>query len=155
MVNTKNNGFEFIEFIVREDELIDFSSLAGSYAVIQCEGNYLLCYNTMRSQWEIPAGRREANETAKECAIRELYEETGQSVTDMHFKGLLKVRNVSNGNIKYNPVYFAVIDTLQPFIQNNETSCIHLWDLKEQIGYIDEVDFRLLNFLNSSRRRIS
>lgn len=125
LVNTKNNGFEFIEFIfIREDELIDFNSLAGSYAIIQSEGNYLLCYNTTRKQWEIPAGRSEANETPKECAIREFYEETGQSIADMQFKGLLKVRNISNGNIKYNPVYFAAIHTLQPFIQNNETSSI-------------------------------
>jgi len=62
--------------------------LAGSYAVIKCDDKYLLCYNTLRKQWELPAGQREKNETPKECAIRELFEETGQCVSKIDFKGL-------------------------------------------------------------------
>ena len=87
----KNNGFEFVEFIMMtEEEIFSFQPLTGSYAVIRCNEKYLLCYNIWRKQWEIPAGHREDNETPKECAIRELYEETGQIVSDMEFKGLIK-----------------------------------------------------------------
>jgi 8-oxo-dGTP diphosphatase len=77
---TENNGFN------------DYYPIAGSYAVIKSSDKYLLCYNTWRKQWELPAGKREENESPKECAIRELYEETGQSVDDLKFKGLLKVK---------------------------------------------------------------
>lgn len=145
---TKNNGFEFLDFLmVKETEIYDYHRLAGSYAVIKCDDKYLLCYNTLRKQWELPAGQREENETPKDCAIRELYEETGQSVSKLEFKGLLKVKNIISDEIKYNPVYFTILEKLQPFQKNNETSEIELWDLKQQIGYIDEVDIRIFDYI--------
>jgi 8-oxo-dGTP diphosphatase len=101
----------------------------------------------MREQWELPAGQREEGETSKACAIRELYEETGQMIDDMKFIGLLKLKNLSNGQDKYNPVYFASLDRLQPFVINNETSKIMLWDLKEAIGFVDEIDIQVLKFI--------
>lgn len=147
----KNNRFEFLDFIrVREEEIHNFKPVAGSFAVIQCSGKYLLCFNTWRNQWEIPAGKREDNETSKECAIRELYEETGQSENDLEFKGLLKVRNLTNANVKYNPVYFTSVKKLNPFKQNDETSKIKLWDLNEEIGYIDEIDFKIFDYIKES-----
>lgn len=63
MIITKNNGFEFVNFlVVKENEIYDYQRLAGSYAVIKCDNKYLLCYNTLREQWEIPAGQRDKNE---------------------------------------------------------------------------------------------
>ncbi|MEK3886338.1 NUDIX hydrolase [Bacillus sp. FSL K6-3431] len=147
-MKTKNNGFAFLEFItIKEIELQNYPPLAGSYAVIKCEGKYLLCYNIFRKQWELPAGRREADESPKECAIRELSEETGQIVTDLVFKGLLNVKNTMNGNVKYNPVYFSSIDQLQPFVENEETSEIKLWNFDEELGCIDEIDVRILDYV--------
>lgn len=145
----KNNGYEFIEFVeLNEEDIPSYHPLGGSFAVLTSLGKYLLCYNTWREQWEVPAGHREINETSKECAIRELYEETGQIVKDLDFKGLVKTKNLSNGKIKYNPVYFASINKLQPFLKNPETSKIFLWDLKEKIESVDEVDFAILNTLS-------
>ncbi|WP_342598336.1 NUDIX hydrolase [Psychrobacillus sp. FSL H8-0483] len=148
MNTTKNNGFELLEFIsLKEKDIDDYQPLAGSYAVIKCKEKYLLCYNKYRKQWEVPAGQREENETPKECALRELYEETGQIVTDIEFKGLLKVKNTMNGNIKFNPVYFTTIKELQPFIENEETSDIVLWNLYDEIGNIDSVDIKIFEYV--------
>ena len=106
-----------------------------------------MCYNVWRQQWELPAGRREGEETPKECAIRELYEETGQVISELEYKGLMKSKKIINGEIKFNPVYFAEVDELQPFKENDETSEIRLWDLEEEIGDIDSVDVRILDFV--------
>lgn len=145
---TKNNGLVFLDFlVVKEIEMYEYQRLAGSYAVIKCNDKYLLCYNSLRKQWEVPAGKREENETPKECAIRELYEETGQKVSELEFKGLLKVKKLSSNEIKYNPVYYTTLERLQPFQKNDETSEILLWNLVEQIGYIDEVDSKLLDYI--------
>lgn len=145
---TKNNGRMFLDFIsISEDDMFNYFPLAGSFAVIKCEGKYLLCYNVWRKQWELPAGRREGDETPKECAIRELFEETGQMVSDLDFKGLLKFQKVNSGEVGYNPVYFTEVERLQPFIDNQETSDIRLWDLKEEIGYVDEVDIKVLQYI--------
>ncbi|WP_449540204.1 NUDIX domain-containing protein [Ferdinandcohnia sp. Marseille-Q9671] len=149
MNRSKNNGFEFLDLLtIREEEIHYYEPVAGSFAIITCSGKYLLCFNTWRQQWEIPAGKREENETPRECAIIELYEETGQEVGHMEFLGLLKVKNISNNALKYNPIYFASIESLQPFQKNHETSDIKLWDVKETIGTIDEVDFTLLTTIS-------
>jgi 8-oxo-dGTP diphosphatase len=122
MNQLKNNGFEFLEFIrLKEEELCSFAPLAG---------------------------RREGAETPKECAIRELFEETGQKLADMTFEGVLKVKNQKNGQLKFNPVYSAVTDHLQPFRENDETTEIKLWDGKEDIGWFDEVDIKILEYVS-------
>ncbi|MFC5734255.1 NUDIX hydrolase [Cytobacillus gottheilii] len=147
----KNNGFEFLDFInVKETSICQYTPLAGSFAVLKCDGKYLLGYNTLRKQWELPAGGRESNETPKECAIRELNEETGQYVTKLVFIGLIKVRKISDGHIKYNPVYFTTIENLLPFKENIETSEIKLWDLNEEIGFIDSVDKKVLDYIDKN-----
>lgn len=143
------NGNEFIECIsLDEPELINYGPVAGSYAVGRFDGKYLICFNKWRKQWEIPAGGRDDSETAKECAIRELFEETGQIVQNMDFKGLLKIRK-PDGTIKYTPIFFAELDCIVPFKANEETDRILLWNLTEVVGYIDEVDEAVLKWCKS------
>ncbi|MBM7691428.1 8-oxo-dGTP diphosphatase [Peribacillus deserti] len=77
MNTLKNDGLQFLDFLhIQEAEISKYRPLAGSFAVINSKGKFLLCYNIWRKQWELPAGRREGNETPRECAMRELYEET-------------------------------------------------------------------------------
>ncbi len=94
---TVDPSLEFIELLssVNEEDLHAYEPLAGSYAVIQVGDDILFAFNRFRKRWELPAGRREMDETPKECAIRELYEETGQSIKNLVFKGLAKIRNVN------------------------------------------------------------
>ena len=51
-------------------------------------------YVTSRLEWEIPAGRIEANETPEEAARRECIEETGCTLKDLTY---LCCQNPSNG----------------------------------------------------------
>ncbi|WP_409250848.1 NUDIX domain-containing protein [Bacillus sp. SCS-153A] len=149
----KNHGWTFLDFLsIEEKELHRFHPIAGSFAVIICEGKILLCYNSWREQWEIPAGKREQNETAAECALRELYEETGQIPAKLTFQGLMKVKK-ADGTLKYNPIFIGSLKELQTFKENEETSEIMLWDREEGIGVIDEVDYRLLQTLENQFTR--
>ena len=144
----KNNRFKFLDLIrINEEEIKKYHPIAGSFAFIKCHEKVLMVYNKWRKQWELPAGQREAAEIEKECAVRELYEETGQHLTDLEFLGLLKLKNSFKGNIKYTPVFFAAVEQLQPFIENEETTEIKLWDMNEEIGYIDEMDLEILNYI--------
>lgn len=146
------NGYEFVDFIyVTEEKLEDFGPLSGSFSVIKCEGKFLMGFNSLRRQWELPAGKREAGETPKECAIRELYEETGQSVTELILVGLVTSNHVGNGSIKRNPVYFSEVTQLKPFVENAETTKIMLWDMEEQIGKVDALDLKILECMTGRR----
>ncbi|TFB14234.1 NUDIX domain-containing protein [Filobacillus milosensis] len=148
MKTVNNFGLEFLDFIeLSEIELDSFQDLAGSFNVIKCDGKYLLCYSVFRQQWEFPAGKQEKGETARDCAKRELYEESGQIVDNLEFRGVMKVFSRSKNSIKYNPVYYAEINQLQPFVENDETSEIMLWDQTERLESVDEVDIKLLEYI--------
>ncbi|WP_054024099.1 NUDIX domain-containing protein [Bacillus sp. FJAT-28004] len=145
-ITSNKDGFELLACIaMKEDELRMDEPLAGSYAVIKCGERYLICFNKWRKQWEVPAGGREEGETPKECAMRELFEETSQIVNDLEFIGLIKVKR-PNGEIKYNPIYYANVGEIIPFEANEETEKILLWDLIDDIGYMDEVDKEVLEW---------
>ncbi|MEO4052464.1 NUDIX domain-containing protein [Solibacillus sp. CAU 1738] len=96
----------------------------------------------------ITAGKREEGETPLECALRELQEETSQKATDLTLRGLLKSINKQDGQMKYNPVFIGEVKELVPFEENEEIAAITLWDLKTDIGRIDELDFRLFSFVD-------
>ncbi|GEN46141.1 NUDIX hydrolase [Alkalibacillus haloalkaliphilus] len=148
MVKLQSHGVEFVSFIeVSEAQIDQYEPIKGSYAIINCQGKLLICYNIWRGQWEFPAGSREGEETPKSCAKRELYEETGQEVKNLTFKGLLKSKVIKSGAVKYNPVFYGELEELQPFKTNDETSNIMLWDGLEPIDSFDALDIRLLDFI--------
>ena len=140
--------YEFVDFLhINEEALYEYKQLAGSYAVIRIDGKYLICYNKWRKQWELPAGGREQNETPKQCAVRELFEETGQKVADLQFIGLLHSKHVQSQDLKYNPVYFAEMESLQPFIENDEIAEIQLWDVSTPLEHFDPLDIKILDYI--------
>ncbi|MGR3764360.1 NUDIX hydrolase [Rossellomorea sp. NS-SX7] len=143
-------GRQFVEFIpLKEADINLYQPIAGSFAIVQKGSDYLLCYNTYRNQWELPAGKREDGETFEQCALRELHEETGQNLDFMEFKGLMKVLTVA-GKHQYNPVFHRKVEEIQPFIRNDETSDIMLWNKGIEIQEFDEVDLYLLNHYSFS-----
>ncbi|WP_370630012.1 NUDIX domain-containing protein [Fictibacillus sp. 18YEL24] len=145
------NGYNFVDFIyVTEEKLEDFGPLSGSFAVIKCEGKFLMGFNSLRRQWELPAGKRESGETPKECAARELLEETGQRVTELSLVGLVVSKHIGNGSLKRNPVYFSEVAQLQPFVENDETTKIILWDMVQQIGKVDALDLKIIACMNGT-----
>ncbi|BAC12257.1 hypothetical conserved protein [Oceanobacillus iheyensis HTE831] len=143
------NGISFVNILmIDESDLVEIPELSGSFAIIECRSKYLLCFNTLRKQWELPAGKREKNESPKECAIRELYEETSQSIMDMAFIGIL-ISKDKLGKVKYNPLFYARVEELQTFIPNKETSGLKLWGQADEISPIDPIDENLLQCISS------
>lgn len=142
------NGHQLLEYIqISENDLIEsniFKPITGSFAFIKCDGKYLIAYNKWRKQWEFPAGKIEKAETYKECAIRELFEETNQNVTNLEYIGLFKIYDKNKNQIRYRTAYFAEINKITKFKENDEMNKIMLWDLKSDIGYFDEVDKKML-----------
>ena len=77
-----------------------------------------------------------------------MYEETHQKNDTLEFKGLFKVED-AKGKIKYQAVFVGEQDELSPFQykENDEMDEIKLWDMKEDIGYVDECDVKIIQMV--------
>lgn len=142
------SGHQLLEYIqISEKELTESNVLnpvTGSFAFIKCRDKYLVAYNKWRNQWEFPAGKIEKGETYKECASRELLEETNQSVSNLEYRGAFKIYDKNKSQIRYRTAYFAEVDEITEFEENDEMNEIMLWDLESDSGYFDEVDKKML-----------
>ena len=153
VIAKNRSGWILHEYISIPEEVIsEYPDVTGSYAIVKVRDKYLIGYNDWRKQWEFPAGGIEEGETARQAAYRELIEETHQSDLELEFKGLFKVTD-SHGKQKYQAVFWGEKLDLEPFIhfEGDEMSKINLWDLKEDIGYVDELDVAIVKTIETQR----
>ena len=146
MITKNRSGWTLLEFLkIAEHEISNYENVTGAFAIINVNGKFLIGYNSLRRQWEFPAGGIEKGETARAAAKRELFEETHQKCENLKFKGLFKISS-PNGETKYQAVFSGLIDNLLPFEKcaTDEMDEIKLWDLKEDIGYVDECDLKMV-----------
>ena len=149
VIAKNRSGWILHEYLnVREEQISEYPNVTGAYAIVKVGDEYLIGYNTWRKQWEFPAGGIEEGETPRQAAVRELYEETHQDDVDLEFMGLFKVSD-SHGKHKYQAVFCGTMEALKPFFQvkGDEMSKIRLWDLKEDIGYVDELDVAIVKMI--------
>lgn len=149
-MTTKNKcGYELLEYIsCDEQEIINYENVTGAGIVVKVNDKILIGFNNWRKQWEIPAGKIEKGESARQAAIRELLEETHQKAENIEFKGLFKKKR-PNGEIVYMAIFLCVKDKIVPFVKkdDDENDEIKLWNLKEDIGYIDEIDLKIIEII--------
>ncbi|MCM3781922.1 NUDIX hydrolase [Neobacillus mesonae] len=152
MTDTKGNVF--LEFLkVDYDQITELTldaPLTHSLIVVSYEGRFLLLYNKWRNNWELPGGVIEEGETAQECVVRELLEETNQKSDNVNFEGLMKFRLQPSYHgperTEYGALFSCQLSQLNAFIENEEAESIILWDGVSDIGEIAEIDRKLIEF---------
>ncbi|MBD5104307.1 MAG: NUDIX hydrolase [Ruminococcaceae bacterium] len=149
MLAKNKSGWKLLEYIdIDESDIYKYNNVTGAYAILIIDKKFVIWFNSWRNQWEFPSGGIEAGETARQAAIRELYEETHQKAEKIVFKGLIKVED-PNGYVKHQAVFVGCQNELYPFIheENDEMDKIYLWDMKEDIGYVDECDIKIVEIV--------
>ncbi|MGB1285989.1 MAG: NUDIX hydrolase [Aggregatilineales bacterium] len=127
-------GTKILEFVaedtltIRDDE--QHIPLTFAMVALICRGKVLLIFNSGRGQWELPGGRLEVDEQPLDCAIRELYEETGQSVNSLDYVARMKFDFAPDNRINFGVLYTSRVDNLETFMPNEEASDIMLWDMQ-------------------------
>ena len=151
-IAVNRHGTVFLKFSPipeRELNTDTYKPLLGTIIAIRHSQDFLLVYHRTRKEWELPGGRIEEGESPRDCAVRELFEETGQSVECLAFKAILKLRDGSDNRISFGALYSGSLAVPAPFRESEEISRIAFWDGKTDIGYVDEIDAALINLLQT------
>lgn len=115
------------------------------------QGKFVLLFNKFRRQWEVPGGCLEENETLRQCVKRECLEEIGHPVQKPKFIGLMKFYLKGDGQnrndrTEYGALYAADIEGEIAFTENEEMDALCLYETGMEIGYINEIDQKLLEY---------
>lgn len=155
MLAKNKSGWTLLEHLdIKEEEIAEYENVTGAFAIVTLDGQFLIGYNKWRQQWEFPGGGIEPGETAREAAKRELFEETHQRATELVFKGISRMQRPS-GVFCYQAVFVGKIDRLESFVATDEDEMhdIMLWDLKQDIGYVDECDLKIVETVCIDKKR--
>jgi len=150
----KSNHIHLLEYInVSEADAANFLPISSGGVLLFLGEYVLLGYNKFREQWEFPAGKLESGETPRQAAIRELYEETHQTAALLDFVGLFKIFDAQRNEIRYRSMFRGEIDELADFLasDSDEMSAIRLWNMRDDIGFIDPVDFEIIHIISGSK----
>ena len=151
-IAVNRHGIALLEYSrILESELVSdiYKPLLITFVAIRHEQDFLLVHHRERQSWELPGGHIEGAENARDCAVRELFEETGQRVEHLDFRAVLKYRAGSDNRIYYGTLYSGELHSPVPFRENDEISQITFWDGKTDIGYIDEIDRAVMNLIQA------
>jgi len=136
---------------IEEAELSSLAPLTHALVVARRRGRHLLVFNTRRQCWELAGGMIDPGETARECALRELEEESGLvcASLDLRWVGAMKLLLVPTQfqpsvRMEYGALYAVEIDNVAQFVPNEEISRVCWWDGVESIGEIAGIDQKLL-----------
>lgn len=80
------------------------------FIICRYKGKWLLTNHKERGL-EFPGGKLEAGESIEQAAIREVFEETGARIRNLHFVGEYEVKSPSNSFVK--AIFFAKVDRLE------------------------------------------
>lgn len=127
--------------------LADYPDLPLVYScvVARHHGEVLFVHNIWRDLWELPAGLIEPGETPLAAGIRELAEESSQVVSSLNYVALALLRLGRDNRLELGTIYTCQLETLQPFVANQEISAIIFWDLQRPLnGQFDALSLKLV-----------
>lgn len=104
-------------------------SLPAAYALVALRhaDRLLMVHVRDRCCWELPGGRLEPGETAREGAVRELYEETGQRVDPeaLRFAGYVTTAIGPEQRVLRGALFTGETEAPTPFAAGEEIAEIH------------------------------
>ena len=108
------------------------------------EQGVVLVRNKHRSIWELPGGYVDPGETASDCALRELFEESGLVGSEIELLGVMEIeRQVPHADVLRCALYECHAEGV-PSAGGPEISAVAFWDAVTELGPISTIDEALV-----------
>ncbi|TCC11786.1 NUDIX hydrolase [Kribbella soli] len=117
--------------------------LTASLVVLWSGHKCLMVFNRFHRAWELPGGMIDPGESAREAAVRELDEESGQRADSLDFAGVAKIRVAPDDRLEFLAIYRGYVDTPRPFAPNDEMSEAVWWNPGEPLIDLYPIDAAL------------
>lgn len=137
------------------DEIKQVQGICGTNAILFHKGKLIVCWNKYRNNWELPGGGKEKGEDLKQCIIREVSEEICQTVEDLQLCCLYRVFVPRIKKEILGTTFHGEVNEITTFYDNEEMRKMALWDMREDIGDMDEVDMKIVELVLHRRDSIS
>jgi 8-oxo-dGTP diphosphatase len=123
--------------VIKESELPTLDSripLPASFIVVMFGNTILMIFDRWRRQWELPGGNREAGETPRQAAMRELAEETGIDAVELNFAAVAEFDLRSPPRREYAAVYRTELHAIPRLVVNDEAADFCWWNPRSPLG---------------------
>ncbi len=146
---------------VTEDELgrlVKQMAVPASLVVAMHAEAVLMMFDSRRRQWELPGGMREAGESPREAAVRELGEETGIYDVDLSFAAVAEFQLANPERRELLVVYRVQLQFMPRLTINGEALDFRWWSplepVNEDMSPLDaEIARRVVQSFDSSLSR--
>lgn len=108
--------------------------MPASLVVVCFEDSVLMIFDSWRRQWELPGGKREPGETARQAAGRELAEETGIEAVDMDFVAVAECDLRRPNRWEYTALYRTDLQMAPQLVINDEALAFLWWNPQSSIA---------------------
>lgn len=135
------------------DERATTVRLSFALVVARLGTQVLLVHNRVKGVWELPGGWIGAGESAAECAVRELWEESGQVAVDLCWCARLDLVPASGTHepgMFHGALYCADLMRATTFTPSDEIDVIGFWTAATLPANVSAIDAALLGFAERS-----
>lgn len=132
-------------------QLDPFVPLTAALVVLWDAGECLLVFNRFRQAWELPGGVIDPGESARDAALRELAEESGQQPDALHFAGVAQAWYAPAKRLEHLAIYLGTVAARSSFVANDEMTQSKWWDPCEQLSDLNAIDGALVALVPSNR----
>lgn len=152
MLAENQEGHRLVRLLdISESELATLPSLTHARTVARHDERVLLVFERRSQRWGLPGGAIEPNETPRQCAARELHEESSNDCPPAKLRFLFAFELVIFGTrfdmdprTEMGALYEADIDHVAAFLPTEEIGATLWWNGSPLSHELDGIDRKLI-----------